>query len=125
MVQHLNRGEILDTAISSGDFIFDSYGQPMELGGYEEILQRVLIRLGVKKGSFVYDENLGSRLYTLKSTDKNIREKALSLVREALINIREVIVENVFTTLTNDGENLELNIILSINDQEKEVVITV
>lgn len=115
----------MDTAVSSGDFVCDSRKHPIELSGYEEILQRVLIRLGVKKGSFVYDKNLGSRLYTLKSTDKNIREKALSLVREALIDIREVIVDNVYTTLTNDGENLELNIILSINEQEKEVVITV
>lgn len=115
----------MDTAVSNGDFVFDSRKKLIEIDGYEEILQRVLIRLGVKKGSFVYDESLGSKLSTLKATDKNINYKALTLVKEALIDISEVIVDNVYSTLSNDGENLELNIILSINNKEKEVVITV
>ena len=97
----------MDTAISNGDFICDSKGIPVELTGYDELLQRVLIRLTVKKGSFIYDTSLGSRLYTLKSTDGNLKERALSLVREALVDISEVIVDDVFTTWTNDGENLE------------------
>ena len=115
----------MDTAISNGDFICDSKGLPFELTGYDELLQRVLIRLTVKKGSFIYDTSLGSRLYTLKATDGNIKERALSLVREALINISEVVVEDVLTTLTNDGENLELTVILSVNNEEKDVVITI
>ncbi len=115
----------MDTAVSNGDFAFDSRKKLIEIDGYEEVLQRVLIRLGVKKGSFVYDESLGSQLSTLKVTDKNINYKALTLVKEALIDINEVIVDNVYSTLSNDGENLELNIILSINNKEKEVVITV
>ena len=115
----------MDTAVSNGNFICDSRKHLVELNGYDEILQRVLIRLGVKKGSFVYDKKLGSRLYTLKATDGNIAQRALSLVREALIDIGEVTVDNVYTTLSNDKEHLELNIILSVNDVEKEVVITV
>ena len=115
----------MDTAISNGDFICDSKGVPVELTGYDELLQRVLIRLTVKKGSFIYDTSLGSRLYTLKASDGNIKERALSLVREALIDISEVVVEDVLTTLTNDGENLELNVILSVNNEEKDVVITI
>ena len=108
----------MDTAISNGDFICDSKGIPVELTGYDELLQRVLIRLTVKKGSFIYDTSLGSRLYTLKSTDGNLKERALSLVREALV-------DDVFTTWTNDGENLELTVVLSINNEEKDVVITI
>ena len=115
----------MDTAISNGDFICDSKGVPVELTGYDELLQRVLIRLTVKKGSFIYDTSLGSRLYTLKATDGNIKERALSLVREALIDISEVVIEDVLTTLTNDGENLELTVILSVNNKEKDVVITI
>ncbi|MFR1179007.1 MAG: histidine kinase [Acutalibacteraceae bacterium] len=115
----------MDTAISNGDFICDSKGIPVELTGYDELLQRVLIRLTVKKGSFIYDTSLGSRLYTLKSTDGNLKERALSLVGEALVDISEVIVDDVFTTWTNDGENLELTVVLSINNEEKDVVITI
>lgn len=115
----------MDTAVSNGDFVCDSRKNPIEVNGYEELLQRILIRLGVKKGSFIYDKDLGSRLYTLKSTDMNLNEKALSLVREALIDINEVIVEDVYTRLSNDGEDLELSIVLSIGNKTEEVVIKV
>ena len=115
----------MDTAISNGDFVCNSKGYPLTLTGYDELLQRVLIRLSVKKGSFVYDSSLGSRLYTLKISDINIKERALSLVQEALADISEVVVEGVRTNLTNDGENLELTVIMSINNKEKDVVITI
>lgn len=115
----------MDTAVSNGDFILDTRKNLVELTGYNELLQRVLIRLGVKSGSFVYDKNLGSRLYTLKASDGNLSEKALALVREALVDIPEVLVENVYTTLTNNGENLTLNVALSINNTQKDVVITI
>ena len=115
----------MDTAVSNGDFLCDTRNNLLELSGYDELLQRVLIRLGVKKGTFVYDTNLGSRLYTLKVNDGNLGEKALSLVREALVELPEVLVENVYPTLTNNGENLTLNVVLSINNTQKDVVITI
>lgn len=119
------RGDILDTAISNGDFLCNSRGTPIELAGYEELLQRVLIRLTVKKGSFVYDKSLGSRLYTLKATDGKIKGRALALAREALIEVPEVTVDDVKIALTNGGENLELTVILAVNNTEKEVVMTI
>lgn len=115
----------MDTAVSNGDFLCNSKGTPINLAGYEELLQRVLIRLTVKKGSFVYDKSLGSRLYTLKATDGNIKERALALVREALIEIPEVAVNDVKIALTNDKESLELTVILAVNNTEKEVVMTI
>lgn len=115
----------MDTALSNGDFLCDTRKNLVELTGYDELLQRVLIRLGVKKGSFVYDKNLGSRLYTLKAGDGNLNEKALSLVREALLDIPEVLVESVHTTLTNNGENLVLAVSLAVNNTQKDVVITI
>lgn len=115
----------MDTAVSNGDFLCNSKGTPINLAGYEELLQRVMIRLTVKKGSFVYDKSLGSRLYTLKVTDGNIKERALALVREALIEIPEVAVNDVKIALTNDKESLELTVILAVNNTEKEVVMTI
>lgn len=111
--------------ISDGDFVCDSRGYPIEVSNYDELLQRVLIQLTVKKGSFVYDNSLGSRLYTLKSGDINIKERALSLIREALFDINEIIVNDVSVKLTNGGENLELTINLSMNNEEKAVVIKI
>lgn len=115
----------MDTAICNGDFIRDSKGRPIELTGYDELLQRVLIRLTIKKGSFVYDKSLGSRLYTLKSTDGNLKENALALIREALVDINEVSVDDVLIRLSNYEENLNLIVKLSINNVVKDVVITI
>ena len=115
----------MDTALSNGDFIFDARKNLVELTGYDELLQRVLIRLGVKKGSFVYDKNLGSRLYTLKASSGNLNEKALSLVREGLLDVPDVLVEGVHAALTNGGENLVLAVSLAVNNTQKDVVITI
>ncbi len=113
----------MDTAISGGDFLLDGRGRPVVISGMQEILQRVLIRLCVKKGSFIYDKALGSNLYTLKSSTRNVKDKALSLVREALCDMTEVIVDDVTVQLT-DGERLEMNVQLSSGEKKGEVEIT-
>ena len=74
----------MDTAICSGDFLLDGRGRPVVISGMQEILQRALIRLTVQKGSFIYDPELGSRLFTLKSTSGDLQKQATNLVREAL-----------------------------------------
>lgn len=115
----------MDTALSNGDFLKDSRNLPLQISGMQEILQRVLIRLNVKKGSFIYDQELGCRLYTLSANTKNLKEKAKSMVIEALRPMNEVLVEDVSTSLTNSGENVDIHVTLTINNKQKEVVITV
>ena len=73
----------MDTAISNGDFMLDSNGIPISIYGIQEILQRALIRLTVRKGSFIYDTNLGSDLYKLKkTTSTSNKSRALSMVNK-------------------------------------------
>ena len=54
----------MDTAIKDGDFQTNGSGLPVRISGVRELLQRAVFRLTVKKGSFFYDQQLGSRLYT-------------------------------------------------------------
>ena len=61
----------MDTAIKDGDFQTNGSGLPVRISGAQELLQRVMFRLTVKKGSFFYDQQLGSRLYTLKGSYGN------------------------------------------------------
>lgn len=63
----------MDTAIKDGDFQTNGSGLPVRISGAQELLQRVMFRLTVKKGSFFYDQQLGSRLYTLKGSYGNRR----------------------------------------------------
>lgn len=112
----------MDTAISNGDFMLDSNGIPISIYGIQEILQRALIRLTVRKGSFIYDTNLGSDLYKLKKTaSTNIKSRALSMVKEALKPMSNVLVDDVSTEFINSSENLKLNVVLRVNNNKKEM----
>ena len=112
----------MDTAISNGDFMLDSNGIPISIYGIQEILQRALIRLTVRKGSFIYDTNLGSDLYKLKKTSStNIKSRALSMVKEALKPMSNVLVDDVSTEFINSSENLKLNVVLRVNNNKKEM----
>lgn len=114
----------MDTALNNGEFLLDVRGRPVQISGIQEILQQVLIKLTIKKGSFIYNPNLGSELHTLQLTKDNLQANALMLVKEALKDMLEVVVENVNVELTNDGENMNLTVLISINDQMEEVTIT-
>lgn len=112
----------MDTAISNGDFMLDSNGIPISIYGIQEILQRALIRLTVRKGSFIYDTNLGSDLYELKkTTSTSIKSRALSMVKEALKPMSNVLVDDVSTEFINSSENLKLNVVLRVNNNKKEM----
>lgn len=111
----------MDTALKNGDFYLGTTGKPMAISGMKEMLQRALIRLTVKKGSFIYDKNLGSNLYTLKATSGNIKNKATLIVKEALADMTEITVDDITFKLINGGENLNINVLLSINENQKEV----
>lgn len=114
----------MDTAINNGDFLLNSVGKPFIISEEKEILQQVLIRLTVKKGSFIYDPNLGSNLYTIKPSQGNINNRVLSIVREALAPMSKIIVDNVNINLNNNGENLDLKVFISIDNKKREVEIT-
>ena len=113
----------MDTALKDGDFYLGTTGKPIAISGIKELLQRVLIRLTVKKGSFIYDKDLGSDLYTLKNTNKDIKNQALIMVKEALADMREIEVEDISVKFTDSSENLKLNVLLSINNNKEEVEI--
>lgn len=126
MEQHINillGWWLLDTALSKGDFYTNDRNHLVSLYDNEELLQRTIIRLCVKKGSFIYDRNLGSRLYALTHKTKDIKEKALSYAKEALWSMNYVKVEDVEVDFKNN--NLNLNFIISINNEkfEKAVII--
>lgn len=112
----------MDTALLNGDFLCDSRGFPIKIFGTNELLQRVFFRLSIKKGSFIYDRNLGSELYKLNIYEENIESKAMALIKEALIDMENVIVKDVLAELIDDT-SLKLDILLSLNNELKDVVI--
>lgn len=115
----------MDTALSNGDFLCDSRGFPVQISGNDELLQQALIRISVRNGSFAYNRNLGSELYKLNIYSENVADKAKVLIEEALNDMKNVLVKDVFAELSEDETNLILNITLALNGELKDVVITI
>lgn len=72
----------MDLALENGDFK-TANGIPVTLRGKEELLQRASLLLGVHRGGFVYDPELGSDLYALSSEEVEIG-RAMGCIEAAL-----------------------------------------
>lgn len=92
----------MEPLLSGGDFRMDAFGHPVTISGAQELLQRVLIRLSVKRGAFRLDPSLGSNLYLLKVT-KSLDRDALTYAKEALIDIPDIRVLSAHVELEENG----------------------
>ncbi|MDR2931789.1 MAG: hypothetical protein LBV27_01650 [Oscillospiraceae bacterium] len=94
----------MDTKLSGGDHAVDSRGIPIRLTGADEIIQRALIRLSVKKGAFAPDPGLGSELYRLAGCKSGDRDRvALGYIKEALVPLPQITVDSAVCTMRTDG----------------------
>lgn len=115
----------MDTALENGDFYTNDRKHLVTLYDNEELLQRAIIRLCVKKGSFIYDKELGSKLYTLSHNANDVKAEVLSYAREALLDMDSVTVNDVEVNFINDNLNLSLNFIFTINNEEFEKTVVI
>lgn len=76
---------MIDYRIENGDLVTKGHGDLQMVEGIEAKKQSMMIRLVVERGSFIYDEDLGSRLRLLyREKPSRIPEMADVYVREAL-----------------------------------------
>ncbi len=95
---------------------------PYAITDLEELLQKILICLTVRKGNFLPDPELGSRLFLLsKSSPSKLESLAESYVREALSGIENIQIERVTTSYYNDQDKLELSVWVLYAGQTLEV----
>ena len=100
----------MDTAFKDGDFAKNESGKMYLISGMEETLLRCRILLTVKQGSFCYNRTFGNNLHTLSADDENLQGNALLLVREALLSIPQVQVNEVIPVVNESGITLEITI---------------
>lgn len=114
-------GMQMDTLLEKGSHKKGINGLPVPIVGNDEIIQRALIRLGVKKGSFVYDTELGSELHRLHfNGEESTQREAFSYVQEALRQIPEIVVEDV-QCFWETADTFRLSITLSIQKNVYEL----
>lgn len=76
---------MIDYKLENGDLVKKGLGDLQTIEGLEAKKQAMMIRLTVGRGSFIYDETLGSRLKLLYREKKSkVPEMADAYVREAL-----------------------------------------
>lgn len=77
----------MDVKIENKDIKISHTGTPLYIDEVEEIAQRVKIACSVRKGSFIYDRELGSYAHTLDVDDEMFIEKLEMIYKEATIDI--------------------------------------
>ncbi|MCL2068336.1 MAG: histidine kinase [Oscillospiraceae bacterium] len=108
----------MDTLLLHGDHATDARGIPVPVYGTEELLQQALLRLGIRRGSFIYDHGLGSELFRLAGdTSAATQRAAASFVQEALIPIPQITVGDVNLIREDGSENLTIRISLTCDDE--------
>lgn len=118
----------MDTALENGDFKLNSKGYPVMIDSYEEILQRIIIRLICKKGSYVYNRDLGSEFYKIKMGNisrNNIEKQAIDYAKKALKDMKNVNVVSVKAESCKMGEQLRLSFKISVDEQIEDIDISV
>lgn len=90
-----------DIAISEhGDLILAANRDYAGVSGQALIEQRIRLRLRITRESWVFDQNLGSRLHTQAgSSPEEISARAEAIVREALRDMPDVTVEGVIVEI--------------------------
>ncbi len=109
----------MELMVRDGDYLSDEAGRFRRVDGSDELLQRVLWKLSIPRGSFPLLPDLGSRLHQL-SRSKLAQQGALArqYVSEALSTEPDLEVTNVMleqdgtmaVSLTWRGESLSVTI---------------
>lgn len=95
---------MVELTLKDGDYVPDGRGGFRRSEGDEALLQRVLWKLGVRRGSFPFLPELGSRLYLLPRAREGERlSLAKEYVAEALKDERGLVVETVELRETGQG----------------------
>lgn len=102
----------MDLKVSMGVHALSPTGLPEKVEGLEELLQNAGLRISLRRGTFPYGRELGSRLYQWNAGEEHAPERAVALANEALLDmpgVRAVQAEEVetgvvFTIATPLGE---------------------
>lgn len=113
----------MDIALKNGDFALNNSGKVYSISAMEETVQRCMILLRIKQGSFSYNRKLGSNIHLLKINDRNLLGNAILLAKEALAPLVQVKVESVKAEIV-EGKII-LNIEISAYDEKAKIEVTV
>lgn len=114
----------MELKIRDRDYVSDGAGGLVRVSGWEEMLQRVLYKLSVRRGSFVLAPDLGSELHLLwREKGESRVTAAKQYAAEALAGETGLTVSDV--TLKQQGDLLTLRLALLYEGETREVSVTI
>lgn len=94
----------MDILIKNNDIVLDTRGSPVVIEGFFEAVQRAWIAASVKRGSFVYNNNLGNDAHLVDINDEKLAKKIEMLLNEAVINIKGLVIKVENVLLNSQGK---------------------
>lgn len=116
----------MELRLAKGDYVPDTdIGTGfLTVSDMDELLQRVLYKLTVRRGSFPFLPELGSNLWLLYREKKSNRlSAAYQYVMQALADETSVHVENVTVLETDDG--LKVDVKLAYNGESALITVEI
>ena len=114
----------MELKIKDRDYVADGAGGLVRVSGWDELLERVLFKLSVRRGSFALMPELGSKLHLLwRGKGERRAAAAEEHVAEALADEEGLSVTGV--ELAEKGGLLELRVLLRYEGETGETVVTI
>ena len=114
----------MELKIKNRDYVADGMGGLVRVSGWDELLERVLFKLSVRRGSFSLLPELGSKLHLLRREKGGNRTSAAKqYAAEALADEEGLTVTGV--ELAEKGDVLNLRVLLRYGEEEGEAVVTI
>ena len=114
----------MELKIRDRDYVSDGAGGLERADGWDEVLQRVLFKLSVRRGSFSLAPELGSELHLLwREKGESRATAAKQYVAEALADEEGLSVMGV--ELVEKNGLLELRVLLRYENETGEAVVTI
>ena len=106
----------MELKIKDRDYVADGAGGLVRVSGWDELLERVLFKLSVRRGSFALAPELGSKLHLLwREKGESRATTAKQYVAEALAEETGLTVDSV-TLTQSGGECAALTVQLTAGD---------
>ena len=109
----------MELKIKDRDYVADGAGGLVRVSGWDELLERVLFKLSVRRGSFALAPELGSKLHLLWRG----ATAAKQYVAEALADEKGLSVTGM--ELAEKNGFLELRVLLRYENETGEAVVTI
>ncbi len=109
----------MDIKIENGDFALDGYGQSVEIGGRDALIQSVRLALSLPLGAILSRPQMGSRLSFMQGADENaLWEEVLKRTESFDIEIKAISGSDTGVHIVFEADGLEETMDIAFNESE-------